>query len=463
MGWLERRWKHVVSLAVFSATVVSTSVLAAPAVASPRVPGIDVSKYQGRIDWGLVGLTPVRFVIMRATLGNRYRDGRFARNVAGARRNGLTIGAYHFAKPGPAPWDPRAEADHFLDVVGLRAGDVVPVLDIEETGGLGPRQLRTWAAAWLQRVEDRTGVRAMIYSGNHFWHGFMRNTAWFADRDHPLWVAHWYVASPDVPGDRWGDRGFTVWQFSARGRIPGIRGPVDLDWMRGDLGSGTVASLDVRPAEGGVIRADRIACGGRLGFCSRLINPGDAITLRAIPAEGTRLVRWTGACAEAGDARACRVTTSGQMSVSAVFGPPIEAEAPEAPSASTPPAPPANGSTRAVDGSDAPAVQPTSPTPQPTPTPRPTPEPPPSLAPAPSRVPASPRAPEPGSTPEGDGDGTRFAWSRGRDRHAIGGSYRWERRSAASISFGFRGGSVTLFTVGGARWARPASPSTASP
>ena len=234
-----------------STTVVSTTVGAAPAVAGPKVPGIDVSKYQGRIDWRAVATTPVRFAVLRATLGNRYRDGRYARNVAAARRN-LVVGAYHYAKPGLARRDPRVEADHFLDVIGLRAGDIIPVLDIEETGGLGPRQLRTWASAWLEHVHERTGVRAMIYSGNSFWQGSMRNTASLARRDHPLWVAHWYVGAPDVPGRRWGT-GLHDLAVVGGGRVAGIDGPVDRDWMKGSLSRGTVASITVRPAEKGVI------------------------------------------------------------------------------------------------------------------------------------------------------------------------------------------------------------------
>ena len=101
MGWVERRWKQVVFIAALSATVVWTTAVAAPAVA--RVPGMDVSKYQGRIDWRAVATTPVRFAVLRATLGNDYRDGRFTRNVAGARRNGLDGGRLPLreAEPGP--------------------------------------------------------------------------------------------------------------------------------------------------------------------------------------------------------------------------------------------------------------------------------------------------------------------------------------------------------------------------
>src|SRR4026209_3024066 len=149
-----------------------TSPAAVPASADPRVPGIDVSKYQGRIHWPAVASTRIRFVIMRATKGNRYRDGRYSRNLAGATQHQLVAGAYHFAKPGRARWDARAEADRFLRLARVAAGDVVPVLDIEETGGLSPRELRAWARAWLEGGGDRTGVRAVSYSGSHLSPGF---------------------------------------------------------------------------------------------------------------------------------------------------------------------------------------------------------------------------------------------------------------------------------------------------
>jgi GH25 family lysozyme M1 (1,4-beta-N-acetylmuramidase) len=454
VGWVERRWKQVVFVGALSTIVVSTIAVAAPAVAGPKVPGIDVSTYQGRIDWRAVATTPVRFAVLRATLGNHYRDGRYARNVAGARRNGLTVGAYHYAKPGPARRDPRVEADHFLDVIGLRAGDVIPVLDIEETGGLDPRQLRTWASAWLERVHERTGVRAMIYSGNSFWHGSMRNTASLAKRDHPLWVAHWYVGAPDVPGRRWGGRGYTIWQWSASGRIAGIEGPVDRDWMKGNLSRGTVASIAVRPAEKGMVTGDRLACGGGKTSCARLGNPGDPIVLRAVPEGGARFIRWTGDCEPAGEVPTCVVTALGDTVVSAVFGRPSEVAVPDARTI-----PEAPGSSNATSRSGSPSTPTQEPSPAPAPAPAPAPElttaPEPTSTPEPTPIPELMSVPETEPrSPEGDGDGTRFTWSRERVKSSIGGSYRWERRGAASISFSFRGGSVTLFTVEGRRMGR---------
>lgn len=327
MGWGVRGWMHAVSVVALSTTVIVTTAVL-PALAGAKVPGIDVSKYQGRIDWPTVASTRVRFVIIRATMGNRYRDGRYARNLAGTTRNGLVVGAYHFAKPGSGRRDARAEADHFLRVARVTAGDLTPVLDIEETGGLSPRQLRMWARAWLERVHARTGVRAMIYSGSHFWRGSMRNTSWFARRGHPLWVAHWYIGAPDVPGRRWGGKGYTAWQWSAGGRIDGIRGYVDRDWLRGPLTRRTIASLRVDPAEGGTISGDRISCGGSHGRCFRLLDPDDEITLTATPAPDARLIGWTGACAPVGDARACTVTAVAVRTVSAVFGRAVEAAVP---------------------------------------------------------------------------------------------------------------------------------------
>jgi GH25 family lysozyme M1 (1,4-beta-N-acetylmuramidase) len=304
--------------------LVSTAVAmvtATPAVAGgDRIAGIDVSTYQRRIDWRQVAATRVRFAIVRASLGNTYVDPKYRRNVAGASTHGIVVGAYHFAKPGHAPWDARAEANHFLRVARNAPGDVVPVLDLEDSGGLSRPQLWRWAKRWLTHVRERTGLRAMIYSGNYFWSHYMGNTSWFGRHGYPHWVAHWDVKHPDVPGRGWGGRGWTFWQWSATGRVPGIRGSVDLDWFGGgDIDSGAIASLSVTPATGGAIHGPMIECGAGRMRCARLANPGAPITLRASPGPGTRLVRWTGACAPAGAAPTCRLTARGSLAASAVF------------------------------------------------------------------------------------------------------------------------------------------------
>ena len=439
MRWRISRYARVLVVSALSLATVLAASVSAPAVADDyRVPGIDVSKYQGRIDWRAVGTSTVRFAVLRATLGNGYRDGKYARNVAQARANGIVVGAYHFAKPGHVPADPRQEADHFLRVARIAPGDIVPVLDIEYSGGRSARQLRAWAIRWLNRVQARTGVRPMIYSGNHFWRGPMNNTRWFAKRGYALWVAHWYVRAPSVPGGGWGGRGYTMWQWSAVGRIPGIRGPVDRDYVRGSLGQATIASIRVRPSEGGVIVGPRLLCGGVMSVCARMANPGDLVTLTARPSTGRHVLRWTGACVHAGDAPTCTLSAFEEKSVSVVFGGGGDAAADAA------------DADQGSEGSGSPSA---APTPSPSPSPSPTPIiPSPSSSSRPSRevAPAPPRA-EPAASPRADdaGDGTRFSWSRKVSRRAIGGSYRWERRASASVEYAFRGRSITLFTMRG--------------
>jgi GH25 family lysozyme M1 (1,4-beta-N-acetylmuramidase) len=428
LRWFSSRYERVLVVVALSlATVLATSVTS-PARADYQVPGIDVSKYQRRIDWRAVATSDVRFAIMRATLGNEYRDGKYARNVAGAREHGIVVGAYHFAKPGPVPADPRQEADHFLRVARIAPGDIVPVLDIEYSGNRSARQLRVWAIRWLNRVETRTGVRPMIYSGNHFWRGAMNNTRWFARQGYSLWVAHWYVEDPSVPGGDWGGRGYTVWQWSATGRIPGIRGPVDRDRIRGNLGLVTIASIRLQPAEGGLIVGPRLVCGGPISVCSRMVSPGEVVTLTARPSGGRRVLRWTGACSHAGDAPTCTLSAFREKTVSVVFA-----------------GGEAAGENEGSSASVAPSISPS-----PSPSPRPAPSPSSSSAPSREAAPTVPLA-EPASAARAAdaGDGTRFTWSRKADRHAIGGSYRWERRARASVEYAFRGGSVTLYTMRG--------------
>ena len=89
-----------------------------------------------------------------------------------------------------------AQADHFLDTAGPLSGELLPVLDLERTNGLTPAALTAWVQAFMQRVYDRTGLRAVIYCSPNFWKVYMANTSWFAENGYQvLWVAHWTTAS----------------------------------------------------------------------------------------------------------------------------------------------------------------------------------------------------------------------------------------------------------------------------
>jgi GH25 family lysozyme M1 (1,4-beta-N-acetylmuramidase) len=225
-----------------------------PSTAPPPPPatyleGLDVSHYQGTIDWSGVAGAGKRFAIMKATEGQAYVDPTYATNHAAARAVGLPVSAYHFANPSSAPDDAVLEADWYVNNAALIPGDMVPALDLEQTGGLSVSALQAWVGTWLGEVSTKLGVRPMIYTSPAFWSSAMGDTTMFADQGYSvLWIAHWATSSPTVPADNWGGHGWTFWQYSNCGSVTGISGCVDLDRYNGtDLSAVTFNYTYVAP------------------------------------------------------------------------------------------------------------------------------------------------------------------------------------------------------------------------
>jgi GH25 family lysozyme M1 (1,4-beta-N-acetylmuramidase) len=215
--------------ALFRSTATRTST-----VATGPVDGIDISRWNGPVDFARVRQSGKRFVIAKATEGRLYTDDAYARNRAGAMASGLAFTAYHFAHPDRTAGDATREADHFVAVAGLRHGMLIPALDLESGQILGTTALQTWVKTWLRRVYARLGVKPIIYTTPGFWQGYMANTSWFADNGYRVvWVAHWDASTPATPAGNWGGHAWTFWQYSSCGRVSGISGCVDLDRFGG--------------------------------------------------------------------------------------------------------------------------------------------------------------------------------------------------------------------------------------
>ncbi len=218
----------------------SRTLAAPPAPAAPgTLEGIDVSHWQNAIDWVAVRGAGKSFAYVKASEDTDFVDPLYATNRAAAEAVGIVVGAYHFAQPDIAAGDGAAEADHFVDTATPQKGELLPVLDLERTGGLSTAALTTWVRNYLDRIEQRLGVRAVIYCSPNFWKNYMGDTTWFANNGYEvLWVAHWTTASdPTVPGGAWGANGWTFWQYTSDGVVPGIAGRVDLNRYNGsDLG-----------------------------------------------------------------------------------------------------------------------------------------------------------------------------------------------------------------------------------
>lgn len=144
---------------------------------SANIKGIDVSHWQGTIDWKEVKNSGIAFAYAKASQGTTITDPMFATNVQGARAAGLPIGAYHYANPS-APYSPdqaKAEAQNFVNVMQNAGmgdfGDIMPVLDLEEpaiTGSLTSDEIASWGRVFVDTVKSLTNRQVMIYTGDWF-------------------------------------------------------------------------------------------------------------------------------------------------------------------------------------------------------------------------------------------------------------------------------------------------------
>ncbi|WP_345113894.1 glycoside hydrolase family 25 protein [Hymenobacter algoricola] len=194
-----------------------------PLLAGYSVHGIDVSAYQGRIDWPMVARHQVRFAFIKATEGITLHDSRFRANWQAAHRAGVYRGAYHYFQPN---YDGAQQADLFVRTVPLAPGDLPPVLDVEAPQFHDVAYMRRNVATWLRLVERHYGVRPILYSNYTF---YKRYLAGHFDQ-YPLWLAHYEVETPQLPRERW-----IIWQHSDEAHVPGIRGAVDFNVFQGNF------------------------------------------------------------------------------------------------------------------------------------------------------------------------------------------------------------------------------------
>ena len=187
--------------------------------------GIDVSEFQGAINWGAVKGSGRAFAIARVSDGTGHLDPEFAANWSGIKNAGMIRGVYQFFRGSE---DGVAQANLLLSNIGtLAADDLPPVADVEVSDGVSGSTLVANLAAWTARIQAATGRTPMIYSAPGFWNG-LPSTGQFGND--VLWVANWQVTCPDTPTP-WTKWDF--WQYADNGTVPGISGAVDLDKFNG--------------------------------------------------------------------------------------------------------------------------------------------------------------------------------------------------------------------------------------
>lgn len=196
--------------------------------------GIDVSNHNPRIDWQAVKNANISFAFARATEGKTFVDRKFTTNWSGMKEAGIIRGAYHFFR---ASKTAEEQVDNFLRVVDdvLESGDLPPVVDLEawpkntvgkEWRNISLEKRINLAKTWLEKIEQATAKKPIIYTSQSFWQEFMNDSQEFID--YPLWVAHYTSrGNPNVPAHNWGGKGYTFWQHTDRGSLAGVSGSVD--------------------------------------------------------------------------------------------------------------------------------------------------------------------------------------------------------------------------------------------
>lgn len=196
--------------------------------------GIDVSHWQGLINWTSVRADGIVYAITKATEGTTITDSRFTTNMTAGRAAGVIMGTYHFARPGSTPditSDALSEARAYVKAIHpwLDDGGLRPVLDLEDGTALGKAGLSQWARVWCAEVRRLTTIDPFIYTGRSYAQSYVESDL----AVYPLWIA----VPETVPGqtgfnlgpwDRW-----TIQQYSWTGTVPGITGNVDLNAFAG--------------------------------------------------------------------------------------------------------------------------------------------------------------------------------------------------------------------------------------
>ena len=177
------------------------------------VKGVDVARYQGTVDWELMASQHIRFVFAKATEGATLQDPMFENNILSSRRHGVYAGAYHYMTMTSSG---LAQANNFLDVITRYSMDLPPALDFEisppANDGDKTEVIRE-AKMFLDEVEERTGVKPIIYATYESYNAYLINDF----SEYALWLRDLLRPPRTKDGRNW-----LFWQYCNRGRLKGF-------------------------------------------------------------------------------------------------------------------------------------------------------------------------------------------------------------------------------------------------
>lgn len=220
-----KRAKRILSFLLMLLVAISASVLHVSALSADTdevFSGIDVSVYQGDIDFEQVKNSGIEVVYIRAGYGFSVTDPKFEENYTNATKAGLKCGAYYFVTARNTE-QAYLQATRFAELISGRTFAARPAMDFEEFDSLGKNGINIVGLAFMQKLRELTGIVPILYTD-----AYNASETWdwnFAQ--FPLWVADYDAEEPYVTSNIW--QSYAGFQYSDRGEIPGIYGNVDLD------------------------------------------------------------------------------------------------------------------------------------------------------------------------------------------------------------------------------------------
>ena len=184
--------------------------------------GIDISHYQGSINWDLVGDEPISYVYIKATEGANYVDNYYEFNRREAQRVGLSVGSYHFYRPNVSP---QVQFANMTSIVKAEEQDLVPLIDIEFRGKEPKTRFISDLREFIEMVTEHYGKKPLLYT----YHNFYNNHLLGEFGDYQFMIARYQSNEP------WLNDGkdYIMWQYSDKGQISGIKGHVDRSRIMG--------------------------------------------------------------------------------------------------------------------------------------------------------------------------------------------------------------------------------------
>lgn len=221
----------IVVVAIMAFFVLTKRIKINPWIASGYpVHGVDVSHYQGEIDWEKLQTQGIRFAFIKATEGSTHVDEYFERNWAAACNTTLYVGAYHFFS---FDSEGKTQAENYISKVGDLSGRLIPVVDIEyygekEANPPQKEQVIQQLRSMLSSLENEYHVKPMIYTTYKVYDGYIKKEF----EEYPLWIRNVYYSPNMDKKNKW-----AFWQYSDNALLEGYHGGekfIDMNVFSGD-------------------------------------------------------------------------------------------------------------------------------------------------------------------------------------------------------------------------------------